>query len=198
MRQIIFSFFFIAALLALSTIMPGAAEIPMVNKNVTSIDNLSAKNETRNETLMEQTNLIVMKQAYADYLEGNTTAVVNAFAQDAEYISPSGSRVPLSGVYRGRDQIKGFLWNLSTVAQFTRFEIQGYIVEGNKVVSYGLEQGISKLSGNTFSSDWAAIATFNNGKISRYQLYHDTASIAAANPQYGTSTNQTFTNQTLL
>lgn len=183
MTQIIFSFFLIAALLALSAISPGAAEIPMMNKNVTSIDNLSPKNETGNETLMEQTNLMVMKQTYADFLEGNITATSNAFAQDAEYISPGGSRIPLSGVYRGRGQIDGFFRNLSAVAQFTRFEPQGYIVEGDKVVSYGFEQGISKLSGNNFSSDWAAIATFSNGKISRIQFFEDTASIAAANPQ---------------
>lgn len=191
MRPIIFSIFIMAALLALSAIAPSAAETSILNKNMTSADSVSTTNWICNETLTEQENLITMKQAYADFQKGNISAVLDAFTQDGEYISPGGSEIPLSGSYSGKDEIGWFFRNLSTVAQFTQFEPQEYIAKGDKVVSYGFERGISKLSGLEFSSDWAAIATFSGGKISRIQFFEDTASIAAANPQNRTSDNQT-------
>lgn len=163
----------------------------MLNKNMTFADNVSVTNEAGNETLMEQENLMIMKQVYADFQKGNIPAVLNAFTQDGEYISPGGREIPLSGVYSGRDEIKGFFRNLSAVAQFTQFEPQEYIAKGDTVVSRGFEKGISKLSGLEFSSDWAAIATFRDGKISRIQFFEDTASISASNPQNRTSANQT-------
>lgn len=191
MRTIIPFVILLAALLALFAFAPSAAEISMSNKNVTSANNASVTNETYNETLKEQENLMIMKQAYADFKKGNIPAVLNAFTQDGEYISPGGREIPLSGVYSGKNEIEGFFRNLSTVAQFIRFEPQEYIAKGDTVVSRGFEQGVSKLSGLEFSSDWAAIATFKSGKISKIQFFEDTASISAANPQNKTSINQT-------
>jgi ketosteroid isomerase-like protein len=193
MRTIISFTFLLAALLAFFAIAPSAAEKSMLNKNMTFADNLSTTNEMDKENLMEQENLMTMKQTYADFQKGNISAVLNSFTQDGEYISPGGPEVPLSGVYSGKEEIEGFFRNLSAVAQFTQFEPQEYIAKGDKVVSRGFEQGLSKLSGMEFSSEWAAIAIFSGGKISRFQFFEDTASIVAAYPTNNTSSNSTAT-----
>lgn len=128
----------------------------------------------------EEKNILLVKQAYSDYLKGDIPASVDWFTEDAEFIQPGGSEVPLPGIYHGREQIAWFVSNLLTMVEFTDYELQEFIAKGDQVIVLGHYEGRFRSSGKTFASDWVHVFKIDNGKISQYQVYHDTVAIASA------------------
>ncbi len=106
--------------------------------------------------------------------------MLDSLTENADYIQPGGPEVPLSGIYHGREQIAGFFKNLTDTVEFTSFEPQEFIAKGNQVIALGHYEGRTKSTGKTFASDWVSTFTLDNGKISRYETYHDTAAIVSS------------------
>jgi uncharacterized protein len=129
---------------------------------------------------IKEKNILIVKQAYSDFLKGDMPAAIGWFTKNADYIQPGGPEVPLSGIYHGREQIAGFFNNLLTMVEFTDYEQQEFIAKGDKVIVLGHYEGRFKSSGKTFASDWVTVFRIDNCKISRCQIYHDTAAISGA------------------
>jgi ketosteroid isomerase-like protein len=128
----------------------------------------------------EEKNILIVKQAYSDFLKGDIPSAVDWFTENADYIQPGEPDIPLSGIYHGREQIAWFTSNLLSMVEFTDYELQEFIAKGDQVIVLGHYEGRFRSSGRTFASDWVTVYRINNGKISRCQIYHDTAAIARA------------------
>jgi ketosteroid isomerase-like protein len=126
----------------------------------------------------EEKNILIVKQAYSDFLKGDMPAAIGWFTENADYIQPGGPEVPLSGKYHGPEQIAWFFNNLLTMVEFTDYELQEFIAKGDQVIVLGHYEGRFRSSGRTFASDLITVFRIDNGKISRCQIYHDTAAIA--------------------
>jgi len=55
-----------------------------------------------------------------------------------------------------------------------------YLVEGTKVVSLGTYSGVYKRTGKSMRADFAHVWTVENGKITRFVMYTDTAKLLEA------------------
>ena len=60
------------------------------------------------------------------------------------------------------------------------FEPRDFIASGDKVIVLGGESGRVKSTGRTFDNDWAMVFIVDDGKISSFRSYEDTAAVAEA------------------
>ncbi len=157
-----------------------AAETPIMNRNMSTMNNMPAANPTVSENLTERGNLMIVKQSYDAYLKGNISALVSNYTDDSAWIEPGSPRVPLAGTYYGKAGIANFFKALVSVADITQFNVREYIPKGNEVVVIGSYQGRVKSNGKIFSSDWVDVLTLNNSKITKYQTYQDTDALVEA------------------
>lgn len=157
------------------------------NNNTSSSYKISPMIQMSQYNSTERENIMMVEQGYADFSKGNITSLLSNFSDNAEWVQP-GPKIAIGGVYHGKAQIAGFFKNLSANIEFTQFNITNYIAKGNTVVVIGSYQAIVKPAGRIYSSDFVSIFTIDNGKIAKYETYHDTAAIVSShNPQNVTS-----------
>jgi ketosteroid isomerase-like protein len=129
---------------------------------------------------MEQDNVKVVQQAYANFKSGNIPAVLELVADKVEWQLPEMESVPLGGRRKGRDGVAGFFAKMAELQEVLNFEPREFIAQGDKVVVVGTYSFRVKGTRQDFTSDWAHMFTVQNGKISRFQEFSDTAKVVAA------------------
>jgi uncharacterized protein len=67
-----------------------------------------------------------------------------------------------------------------TNLDFEAFGPHTFVTEGNQVVALGSERSSVKATGQTIAQEWAHVYTVQDGKITRFAAYEDTAALAAA------------------
>jgi ketosteroid isomerase-like protein len=60
------------------------------------------------------------------------------------------------------------------------FEPRDFVASQDKVVVLGAQRWKVKSTGITYEDEWAHVFTIENGRITKFQEYHDTAAEAAA------------------
>lgn len=106
-------------------------------------------------------------------------------ADDAEWwVAGPPEVLPFAGTWRGLEGVAEFQRLLGEVMDYTKVELQEYIVSGENVAAIFFGEGTGRKSGRPFRSDIVRLYTFRNGKIVRVRNYYDTASyVAAVRPQ---------------
>lgn len=151
----------------------------MSSSNTSSSYKISPMIQMGQYNSTERENIMLVEQAYADFSKGDIPSLLSNFSDNAEYVQP-GPKIAIGGVYHGKAQIAGFFKNLSANISFTQFNTTNYIAKGNTVVVIGSYQAVVKPTGRTYNSDFVSIFTVDNGKITRYETYHDTAAIVSS------------------
>lgn len=123
-------------------------------------------------------NIQIVRKAYADFSQGNIAGVLDAFADDIEWISPGSNA--LSGERHGKEEVAGFFRTLGGLWEFLAFEPREYFTAGDRVVVLGRYEVRSRQTGRTAATHWAMVWTFRNGKAIHFQEYMDTAALEAA------------------
>jgi len=123
-------------------------------------------------------NVQTVQKAYADFSRGDLAAVMGAFADDIQWITPGYSE--LSGERQGKDEVAGFFRMLQEQWEFLAFEPSDYIAAGDCVVALGRYEARSRQTRRTAATHWAMVWTFRDGKVVRYQEYLDTATVEGA------------------
>ncbi len=130
--------------------------------------------------MKQEENVRIIQQAYEEFGRGNIPAILNMLADDVEWTDAGYPDLPFAGNRRGKTQVEDFFIRLNEYVQFTRFEPQSFICEGNTVVTTGYFEGQSKSTSKGFRSDWAMVWKVENGKITYHYSYIDTAAVAGA------------------
>ncbi len=121
-----------------------------------------------------QENTQVVQQGYALFMKGDIPSLLNTYSDDVEFIFSGNPEInPISGTFRGKDQIRNFFSIVADNLQFETFEPREFIAQGDKVVVLGHDRGIAKATGESFEQDWVHVLTVQNGKISRLQGFLD-------------------------
>jgi ketosteroid isomerase-like protein len=132
--------------------------------------------------MSEQQNTRVVQDAYAAFKRGDIQSVINACANDVEWISPGQGILPTGGTYRGQAEVGRFFGLVGQNLDFTAFEPRTYVAQGDTVVGLGSYRAKVKETGKFAEAEFAMVFTIRDGKITRFQEYTDTAAIA---PAYG-------------
>ena len=126
------------------------------------------------------TNTEIVKGMYAAFGRGDVAGVLNALADDVEWLTPGSKTIPFAGRYRGRAEVTGFFGKLAETTELDPFTIEQYIEQGDVVVVLGSYTGRSKAAQKSFSSRWSMVFTLRGGKVTRFEEYQDTAAIEKA------------------
>ena len=99
-------------------------------------------------------------------------AVTKLFSQDFEF-DFSASKSPLSGVYRGRDEARGFLTSFFEPWAEVEFNPQGEMTEfeDGRVLTVNVVRGRGHGSGAEVAAKGASIWTIRNGEVAAVKLY---------------------------
>ena len=127
-----------------------------------------------------KTNLEIIRQAYADFSQGNIPALLDALSDNIEWELPASAHVNFSGVFKGKDQVLNFFQHVAAENDFSEFSPNTFIADGGHVVVLGHLTATAKPSGKTSSNKWAHYWLLKDGKAIRHYEYADTAEIRDA------------------
>jgi uncharacterized protein len=128
----------------------------------------------------EEENVALVQSLYAAFGRGDMQTLLGALREDIEWAFPGPRNViPFAGLHRGLQEVIQFFGTLSEALEFQKFEPQEFIAQGDKVVVIGTSRVRNKKTDRTADNEWVAVITVRESKIARYQVYEDTAALAA-------------------
>ena len=131
--------------------------------------------------MSDKQNVQLVQQAYEAFKRADIAGVLQTLDENAEWLIPGpGEIIPFAGTRRGPQQVGEFFSILAGTQTAELFEPREFIASQDKVVVLGTQRWRVNSTGITYEDDWAHVFTIQNGKITRFQEYHDTAAEAAA------------------
>jgi ketosteroid isomerase-like protein len=126
-------------------------------------------------------NTRLAQTAYEAFGRGDTAALAEVMADDIEWVDPGDpGDDPNAGTFKGKEAVLGWFGGLASTVDFTMFEPREFIAQNDKVVSLVYAEATARETGRAFVNHEAHVWTFRDGKVARFQNYHDTAAAAAA------------------
>ena len=133
-----------------------------------------------NLAMSEQKNTALVQQAYGHFQSGDIRAVLDTLSEDVQWVTAPVKEVPISGTWRGREQVGQFFESLSDIQEGRQFEPREFVAQGDRVVALGHYAWHVKSTGKGWESDFAHVFSVRDGKLTSFQEYADTAAIAEA------------------
>lgn len=122
-----------------------------------------------------QENKRLVMEGYQLFQNGDIPHLLERYHDDALWIEPEAEHIPFAGKHNGKAEIARFFQQLDAGAQALRFVPKDFIAEGDKVVVTGEATWLAKSTGRSYDSPWVHVFTLRDGKVSRFEGYHDTA-----------------------
>jgi uncharacterized protein len=126
-------------------------------------------------------NTRLVQSAYEAFGRGDMAALAEVMADHIEWVDAGDpDDDPNAGTFKGKEAVLGWFGGLASTREYTTFEPREFIAQNDKVVSLVYAEATVRDTGGVFVSDEAHVWTFRDGKLARFQSYHDTAAAAAA------------------
>ncbi|MBN3779755.1 nuclear transport factor 2 family protein [Burkholderia sp. Ac-20345] len=131
--------------------------------------------------MSEQSNLQLVQQAYAAFGRADIDGILRTLSQNVDWFIPGPTDiVPFVGRRHGPQEVATFFEILSSEQTAERFEPLEFIASGDRIVVLGTQRWHVHSTGSTYEDDWVHVFTIENGSITKFTEYHDTAAEAAA------------------
>jgi uncharacterized protein len=156
---------------------------------VSRLSKLGDLADVRGRPMYEQENTRLVQQFYESQKAGDIESVLTSLARDIQWVLPEMENVPFAGKWQGREGVGQFFRKVSEVQDVVEFEPEEYITQGNKVVVLGRFTMRIKNTGRNVSSSWAHVWTLENGQITGFYEYVDTAVVSNAHTAAKTAVN---------
>lgn len=122
----------------------------------------------------------VVQRVYQAFGQGDIPGIVAELAPECQVIHPQEAKIPWGGTFHGPQGFVDFLSTLTSHADIEEFHVQQMLAGGNTVVALGREQVRVKATGKRYDTDWAHVWHVENGKVTRFQDFQDSAAIVDA------------------
>ena len=131
--------------------------------------------------MQEAQNTKVVQDAFAAFGRGDIQTLLTYVADDVIWtaVYGAGPHVPTSGVRRGKAAVAEFFKQVAENVHFSQFEPKEFVETGDKVVALGHYKATTPIK-KGFDSDFAMVFTLQNGKVTPFQEFCDSAAINAA------------------
>jgi uncharacterized protein len=127
------------------------------------------------------TKLEIVKACFTAFQRGDIDAIQKMSDENVEWIEPGDpAAIPFAGHGKTKYSQAEFFRIVGETSDMLKFEPQQYVTSGNHVVALGFWELRVKATEKVVRSDWAVDFTVQNGKVTRWQAYYDTAATAAA------------------
>jgi ketosteroid isomerase-like protein len=130
--------------------------------------------------MSEKENSALVQQGYKLFSQGDIPGVLKLMSPDVAWVLPKVENVPFTGTFNGVEGVGIFFGALSGAIDLLKYEPREFIAQGNKVVVLGESRYRAKSQKEEYDDRWADVLTVENGKITRYEQYGDTAQLERA------------------
>ncbi len=130
--------------------------------------------------MSEEQNVKMVQGLFESFGRGDVPAMLGVLSDDIRWRIHGPASVPHFGDFSGHNGVNDFFLKLGTNVEMEKFEPHDFIARDDKVIVLGGERGRVKSTGRTFDNDWAMVFIVNDGKISSFRSYEDTAAVAEA------------------
>ncbi|MPW23444.1 ketosteroid isomerase [Paraburkholderia sp. CNPSo 3157] len=128
-----------------------------------------------------QENVLLVQRAYDAFSKGDIEGVLITLAENVDWFIPGSTEIiPFAGRRHGPQEVGEFFSALAATQTAERFEPLDFIADQDKVVVLGVQRWRVASTGVTYEDEWAHVFTIENGRITKFTEYHDTAAEAAA------------------
>jgi len=123
----------------------------------------------------------IVRQAYDCFAKHDINGIVQLVDEECDWRAPGpAGEMAWAGTYRGPNEVREFFDRLDKNLEFLEFSPTRFLADGATVVVMGHERDRVKSTGKVYEVDWAHCFEIENGKITRFRDYQDTAAIQAA------------------
>jgi ketosteroid isomerase-like protein len=122
----------------------------------------------------EQENTKLVRRTYELFKSGDSS-FLSLYSDDVTWHVPEMENVPYAGNISGRENVVDFFARLGEAEENLTMEPTEFIAQGNKVVVLGNFSWRVKSTNKEYASDFAHVVTVENGKITGFYEYLDTA-----------------------
>jgi ketosteroid isomerase-like protein len=131
--------------------------------------------------MQETQNTKVVQDAYAAFGRGDVESIVGLLSDNVVWKGVYGAapHVPTAGERRGKAAVREFFKLVAEHVSFSSFEPNEFVATGNKVVALGHYTAKTPI-GKSFDADFAMVFTVENGKVTAFQEFTDSAAINGA------------------
>lgn len=130
--------------------------------------------------MKEQENIQTVQQAYDAFLRADVPAILELMTEECDWYVPGVSDIPYAGRRQGRAAVSQFFRLLAESEDTELFNAQKYFASENTVVVLGHYRGKVKRTSQIVDADWVQVFTCKDGRIAKFEQFHDTAKIAEA------------------
>lgn len=121
-------------------------------------------------------NTRLVQKAYEAFGRGDMAALAEVMADDIEWVDPGDpDDDPNAGTFKGKEAVLGWFGGVASTLEYTTFEPREFIAQNDKVVSLVYSEATVRDTGRAFVNPEAHVWRFRDGKLARFQSYHDTA-----------------------
>jgi ketosteroid isomerase-like protein len=122
--------------------------------------------------------LQIVDSVYTAFQRGDIPYIIGLVAPGAPWHQPA--TLPWGGSFTGPEGAVEFFSKLDATMETVVFDVKESIAAGNEVFSFGNYTGRSRKTGKTGSGAWMFRWRVENGRITSYDSYIDTAALASA------------------
>jgi ketosteroid isomerase-like protein len=128
----------------------------------------------------EKENTALVQQGYKLFSQGDIPGVLKLMSPSVTWELPKVENVPFTGKFQGVEGVGRFFSALAGALDILKFEPREFIAQGNKVIVLGENRYRVKEQKEEYDSKWVDVLTVENGKITSYEQYDDTAQLERA------------------
>ena len=136
--------------------------------------------DSANEKQAELNNVRVIQAVYDAFLQGDVEAVLAALDDDIDWHIAGPAGIPFAGQCRGKSEVRLALQKAFATVKNQQPRIHDVIAQGDLVTVIGHERGQCTANDNDYETYWIHVFTVNDGKITRFREYLDTAALTDA------------------
>lgn len=129
----------------------------------------------------------LVEQLYAALDEQDVTPFLELCAPDASVEYPAGGQLPYGGTWQGLDGIRQFLEAHDEAEEILVFEPTDIATVDDTAYVRGRFQGRAKPNGSVWSTEFLHVLTTEDGRLTRWQAFFDTAAARDAHAETGAS-----------
>ena len=117
----------------------------------------------------------IVHQGYAAFGRKDIPALLKLVADEVDWEEICPASLPYSGLRRTPAEVGEFFAAVSEVEDITVFEPREFIEAGENVTVLGYLEGSARDTKQPFQTEWVHVFTVQNGKITRWRAFTNTA-----------------------
>lgn len=126
-------------------------------------------------------NTVLVQAIYGAFLRGDIPAILDKLSDNIEWkVATPMDGLPTFGTFKGKSGVQQFFQNVAEFVDFKVFDPNEYISQYDKVIAFVHSEATIKGTGKPVSQDIVMVWTVQDGKVTKFRGYEDTAAVQAA------------------